>query len=202
MPVVASESVHKEADSGAMGNDATKLTSARAAAAEAGITAPTIENWQRKGWLPAPPWTKHQITMAQRRSRQRPGEGSTAPHGTPARYRAGCPCTPCREAENAANRGLTYRRGMAHWAELGPALLDSLASGVSYQDALAAHGVTQQALTRHRHRDPDFATRLDEALMIGRDPTLPHGTNMGWKARCRCPECRAFHQSYDTQTAD
>lgn len=181
-------------------SSAAKLTSARAAAAKVGITANTVENWMRKGWLPEPPWTSHQVTMAQRRSRQRAGEGSTAAHGTPARYRAGCPCDACRDGENSANRGLTYRRAMTYWAEVGPGLLGSLAGGVPYREALKAHGVTAQALTSHRHRDRDFAARLDEALMAGRDPDLDHGRNSAWKARCRCPECREFHQGYADRT--
>lgn len=87
---------------------------------------------------------------------------------------------------------------MDAWAERGDRLCELVASGLSYQESLLEMGVTAQATSGHRRRDPDFAASLDAALMAGRDPNLAHGTPSAWKARCRCPECRAHHDAHRT----
>ena len=44
---------------------------------------------------------------------------------------------------------------------------------------------------RYRAYDPQWAIDVDQALMDGRDPNVPHGTANGYRwHKCRCPECR------------
>lgn len=84
---------------------------------------------------------------------------------------------------------------MIQWAERGPRLCGLIAAGRPYREALGEVGVTAQAVTAHRRRDPGFAARLDVALYDGRDETLTHGSAMGWRQGCRCPECRDTHEA-------
>lgn len=76
-----------------------------------------------------------------------------------------------------------------------PLLIEALARGSSYRAAAEEAGVTMHAITRHRQRDQEFAAAIDSALRAGRDPSLAHGSHGGWRAGCRCPECRAYHDA-------
>jgi len=78
--------------------------------------------------------------------------------------------------------------------QVGPALIAALAAGTSYRQSLEAVGITSQALSRWRRRDPKFAAKLDAALTAGRDPRLKHGTDSAWRKNCRCPDCRSYHE--------
>ena len=173
---------------------AERVSSYAAAARTLGVTAATIRLWVQKGWLPQGPWTHHQLSKAATKSRQALGPGSTAEHGTTSRWRAGCDCDACRTAHNT---DITARRNAARAATLAPILdelLERLAAGDDYGRALADLGTNGNLIGGHRRWDPDFARQLDDALMTGRDPNLRHGTASGWRARCRCPECREHHE--------
>lgn len=128
----------------------------------------------------------------------KPGRPRSAPHGSTARWRGtfepGCRCDECRRAHLDAQAVRYRERGFALWEPLAPQLFALVASGVPYGEACAELGVTVQAVTAHRHRDPDFADRFDAALMAGRDPGLAHGAAAAWKDGCRCPECREYHE--------
>ncbi|CAN3132221.1 hypothetical protein ACNUDN_30305 [Mycobacterium sp. smrl_JER01] len=72
-------------------------------------------------------------------------------------------------------------------------LLDALANGTSYRQALDDAGVTAQAFSQKRRRDPAFGRAANAALMAGRNPNLHHGRDSAWKAGCRCPDCTDYH---------
>lgn len=60
--------------------------------------------------------------------------------------------------------------------------------------AADAAGVTAQAIWGRARVDAGWRDQLNQALVAGRDPEVPHGTLSGWRwYRCRCPECRAAH---------
>ncbi len=176
---------------------AERVTSRRAAAAIAGVTPSTISQWVAKGWLATPPWTREDLHTASTHGVRRRSHGSAAPHGSPSRFDAGCNCDKCTAAHYRQISEDNDTRRQAEW-DAGPAeaLITSVAAGVDYRQALAAAGVSSQAVTGHRKRDPAFATALDQALMAGRDPNLSHGTAEAWKMRCRCPECRTWHNAH------
>lgn len=175
-----------------------KAGSMRQAAALAGVTPRAIRDWITAGRLPAAgPWTAAQLKKAAPTGPQAGNRGRvTAAHGTTTRWRAGCTCDECRDAHNIELRD-RHRVERAHWwaPRLDP-LCESLASGMQYGEALAVRGIALQAVSSYRRVDAEFAKAIDAALMEGRDPALPHGTSSGWGARCRCPECREYHEQY------
>lgn len=164
-----------------------------------GVTPPTVRAWVEKGWLTASgPWTTADARAAAARSRQRAGRGAVAAHGTASRWRAGCSCEACRAAHNAESRDMREAARVEWWADREAPLLEALAGGVPWREALAEVGATAQAVTAHRYRSPAFAAALDAALMEGRDQSLEHGTAGAWRAGCRCPECREYHEGTRT----
>lgn len=174
------------------------FTTRAAASVAACVTPATIRQWIAKGWLdPAGPWSRADLTAAGRNSRQRAGRGTTAAHGTASRWMVGCRCRRCAEAHTAETTAAWDRRRQAQW-DAGPAdrLIAAILQAGSYRDALDAAGVSAQAVTGQRRRDPAFAARLDAALTETRDPDLAHGTNAAWHAGCRCPECREYHNDH------
>jgi len=170
-----------------------RVTTFAAAARLVGVTPLTIRNWRKKGWLGEPPWTASQLTRASTRGRQSGGRGSEAAHGTASRWRSGCDCPDCNAAHNADLVVWRDARATDRWRPIEDDLCVALASGVPYRDALEQFEVSPTALTGHRRRNPAFAARIDEALMLGRDPDLDHGSASGWRHKCRCPECREHH---------
>lgn len=168
-----------------------------------GITSATVSGWARKGWLATQgPWSPAEARAAADRSRQRAGRGSTAPHGTPSRWRAGCTCHACRRAHSHETRTRRAAARLQWWQTRQAPLLQALADGAPWADALAEAGVSSQAVHAHRKRSPQFAADLDRALMAGRDPRLDHGRAGAWRAGCRCPECRAHHESTRQLSSD
>lgn len=170
-----------------------------AAARIVGVTPGTIRLWLDRGWLrTSGPWTAQQVRRAAERAPHPGARGIQAAHGTPSRWRAGCPCDDCLAAHNAEIAELREAARFAWWADREKSLLEALASGERYSEALERLDITAQAVTAHRRRSPAFAAALDQALMAGRDPDLQHGAWPGWKGGCRCPECRELHEQGTT----
>lgn len=164
-------------------------------ARRAGVTPATVRTWVGKGWLAASgPWTAADVRAAAARSRQQAGRGSSAAHGTPSRWRAGCTCELCRAAHTEDTKAAREASRVAWWQERERPLLDALASGAPFREAVAEVGATAQAVTAHRRRSSSFAAALDDALRQGRDGAIEHGRASAWRAGCRCPECREEHE--------
>lgn len=159
-----------------------------------GIAPATVRNWVRGGRLPAPPWSAEEIEDADRTIENRGQErGISSQHGTADRWAAGCTCGECRAAHSEDTGRRRRRQRAAWWSEREGILVEGLASGPPYQDALEAAGVSWQAITRWRKADSGFAERVDAALMEGR-PDVNHGRAAGWRGGCRCPEFREYHE--------
>jgi hypothetical protein len=76
------------------------VLSLRQAAGACNVSPPVVRRWLSLGLLPAPPWTVEQL----RRVRdvtdpQRHRLGSSAAHGTMARWNSGCSCAACRQMQ-------------------------------------------------------------------------------------------------------
>jgi len=171
--------------------DEATVTTQRAAARIAGVSATTIGGWLRRGILGPKPWTPSELIMARALTRPR---GVLSPHGTTSRWRVGCDCPRCADAHAEDARQRRNPHNQLLWDRIEAPLLDAFARGTPYRQALDHHGLTAQALSRRRRRDPDFAKAVNAALMAGRDPNLRHGRDSAWKAGCRCPDCTDYHQ--------
>lgn len=174
---------------------AVQLRSYAEVARHVGVSSRTVQDWAAKGWLSgAGPWSAADARAAAARSRQRGGRGPSAAHRSASRWRAGCRCAECRAAHGEATK-ITREAARAAWWESREApLLEALAGGARWADALAVVGATSPAVTGHRRRSVEFAAALDAALLEGRDPAIEHGTASAWRAGCRCPECREHHE--------
>ncbi|MDT0476225.1 helix-turn-helix domain-containing protein [Streptomyces sp. DSM 41014] len=69
-------------------------------------------------------------------------------------------------------------------------LLELLAAGRPLTRACEDVGVAAARVHALAHLDARWSRRLDDALLAGRDPDLPHGTPRGYSLGCRCPQCR------------
>lgn len=170
-------------------------TSKAAAARLIGLSAFVITSWLGKGWLGPPPWTLDQLEAAAAKSRNRVRRGPTSEHGTESRRRAGCRCRECCDGWAKVCRARRQEAREALWAGREKPLFIALAAGLPFVHACAQSGVTPQAVTFRRRQNENFRRGVEAALMAGRDPALPHGSNNGWRAGCRCPDCRACHEA-------
>lgn len=95
------------------------------------------------------------------------------------------PAPPWTEGDLDAMRRL---RGsvIAVW----PQLLAGARAGGKFSIVTAALGLTTQKVASAMWRDPVLRTQLDDALMVGRDPTVQHGRRLAYRDGCWCPECR------------
>lgn len=171
------------------------IRSKAAAARLMSVTPPTITAWIRAGWLqPTPPWSEADLATAKAR-RSNSGPPMTAEHGTTSRYRGGCRCRPCGRAHVAqTNARVAARRRRTYTPEKLAAVAASLAAGMPYTRAVLANGLSVQGLGKWLYQHPHDRAVIDHALRAGRDPAIAHGTHSGWRAGCRCPECRATHR--------
>ncbi|MEV0649956.1 hypothetical protein AB0I28_32335 [Phytomonospora sp. NPDC050363] len=126
-----------------------------------------------------------------------------ARHGSPSRHQ----WTPASRY-NAGDRDLDAAAGHAQqmrtWRHnthpLTPAaqaaILALLTDGTPLDAVCELTDVSHQAIHGRSAWDADWRTRLNAALMAGRDPRLRHGREETYRhARCRCPECREAHNA-------
>ncbi|MFI7398829.1 hypothetical protein ACI2K6_16750 [Microbacterium sp. NPDC006705] len=99
------------------------------------------------------------------------------------------------EAHNAESRQFREAARRQWWDEREESLLDAIRQGTAYREVLTELGITAQAVTAHRRSSETFVRALYAALLDARDERLEHGTASGWRAGCRCPECRAHHEA-------
>lgn len=110
-------------------------------------------------------------------------------------YRAGVRSTAARRAHIHELR--TWRHNVASTElplETLQAICDRLTAGEQLGDVLDALDVRHQQIWGRARWDPEWSATLEAALMTGRDPQLPHGTDRAYTARCRCRECRDDHR--------
>jgi hypothetical protein len=83
--------------------------SVRQAAAACNVSPPVVRRWLSLGLLSAPPWTVEQLrTVRDLTDPQRHRPGSSAAHGTMARWNSGCSCARCPDCGHSVGK---LRRG-------------------------------------------------------------------------------------------
>ena len=109
--------------------------------------------------------------------------------GTVGQWRAGCRNAACRLAHNTETRD---RRRTVSLIDDGTwaAILADLRAGTPLVFAAVQHDCTPQAVHKQAQVHLDRGIELDQALLEGRDPALPHGTTRATKTGCGCPDCR------------
>jgi len=171
--------------------------SVRRAAAATGVSPTTVRAWIDQGRLGEPPWTFGQLLAVRDAPDPRAGRrrGVHSAHGTEARWVAGCNCDLCA-AENRRN-ARDHVRAKAQ-ARLPPetraALLDALAAGKPFKQALAELELTHFRVWGLARHDPAWSTALDEVLMSTRRRDLIHGTPYAYFQWCVCPDSRAVQR--------
>lgn len=116
-----------------------------------------------------------------------------SPHGTASRWRVGCRCDLCRVAHS---EDTTERRRVKRLALLAPhrsTILRRLAAGNTLDDACRGTNLTPHAIYGFARLSPEWRAEMDAAQRSGRSPSVAHGTAMGYKDGCRCPDCREAH---------
>lgn len=115
-----------------------------------------------------------------------------SPHGTRARYQAGCPCTPCRTANAAYDRAL--RRG-----ERGHGTAKAYREGCPCDDCAEAYTRwAQQQPEPKRISRPEVMHRLDEVEHLVAGSTWPpHAARrVGWSVET-AERAAARHGRYE-----
>ena len=170
-----------------------RIYTTRAEAARAvGVAASTVDGWVRCGVISAGPWTVTDLNRAMEGSVPRP---VASEHGTGMRYRYGCRCKPCAQAHSEETGALLTARRSQRLTPVWDALLEDLRSGSDYAEACERVGLTSYGVSSMMRVEPEMRAELDEALAQGSDGELRHGTASGYRARCRCPECRAYKRA-------
>ena len=79
--------------------------SVRQAAAACNVTPPVVRRWLSLGLITGPPWTRQQLQeVRDLTDPQHHRLGSSAAHGTMARWNSGCSCARCRQMQSDAAR--------------------------------------------------------------------------------------------------
>jgi hypothetical protein len=71
------------------------------------------------------------------------------------------------------------------------ALLDLLAQGVPFKQALARIGVRAHQVWGRAHSDPKWGAELQATIDRARPSDINHGRQAGYRLGCRCSDCRA-----------
>lgn len=134
----------------------------RRAAGLTGVSPTTVRSWINQGRLGDPPWTAEKLLAIRgaphSRNRHRPGVHSA--HGTAARWVAGCDCDLCT-AENR-RRVRDHVRAKAQTrlpVETRAALLDALAAGKPFKQALTELQLTHFRVWGLARHDPEWPLR-------------------------------------------
>jgi hypothetical protein len=169
-----------------------EITSVRQAAAVCNVTPPVVRRWLSLGLLPGPPWTVQQLhQIRDETDPQGRRRGPRMPHGTMARWTAGCSCTRCRQAQNAAAKARFRRKAQDRFpAEVRQQLLDAIHEGQPFHSVLRSLGLTSNQVWGLTKTDQDWSEKLDAALTATRRDDLEHSTTATYVRGCVCSECR------------
>ena len=109
--------------------------------------------------------------------------------GTAYSYRLGCRCQPCKTAHAAESK--IWKRKTDAIPELHQKMiLEAIASGLSGKEFVEKTAYTWQKIRGIAAFDQGWSDAVDQALMEGRDPNIPHGEYRSYRwFKCRCPEC-------------
>ncbi|MEV6219881.1 hypothetical protein [Nocardia sp. NPDC051833] len=113
-------------------------------------------------------------------------------------WRRGCRCVLCA-AEKARTDRIRRRRATRRLVGRyqRTRITDAISAGAHPVEAAAAVGLTWNQVLGLARLDRRWASRLDKALLTGRNPDIAHGSYYSYqKHRCRCPECRAAKARY------
>ena len=107
------------------------LFSVRQAAAACNVSPPVVRRWLSLGLLSAPPWTVEQLqSVRDCTDPPRHRLGSSAAHGTMARWNCGCSCARCRQMQSDAARARGRRKAQERLPpEVRQRLLDAIYAG-------------------------------------------------------------------------
>ena len=168
------------------------LSSVRQAAAACNVSPPVVRRWLSLGLLSAPPWTVEQLRRVRDvTDAQRHRLGSSAAHGTMARWNSGCGCARCRQIQSDAARARGRRKAQQRLPpEVRQRLLDAIYAGQSFRRVLRDLGLTSNQIWGLTKTDNEWLAALDAALAATRRDDLRHGTNAAYVAGCVCQECR------------
>lgn len=175
----------------------TTVTTFTHAARITGMSPAALASRVARGTLAPGPWTVEQLEA---HIAAHPRQVRTPPPATPtSMWRSGIRTTTARIAHNRDTRD--RRRTVAD--ELLPPtvrqeILTRVTAGEPLGDVLDDLGIPQQRVWHRCRRDGQWATRLERALLAGRDPSLPHGTYGAHKRGCRCRDCRIAHRGAPT----
>jgi len=171
------------------------VISVRQAAAACNVSPPVVRRWLSLGLLSAPPWTVEQLrSVRDRTDPQRHRPGSSAAHGTMARWNSGCSCARCRQIQSDAARARGRRKAQERLPpEVRQRLLDAIYAGQSFRRALGDLGLTSNQVWGLTKTDKEWLAALDAALAATRRDDLGHGTNAAYVAGCVC-SARREHQ--------
>jgi hypothetical protein len=150
-------------------------------------------HWRRSGKIGPAPWTLKELLAVKHRADAPPRRrGVKAVHGTRSRVGAGCNCPDCRAASAAIQKERERVEAKRQFTpEMRTALLDLLAQGVPFKQALGRIGVRAHQVWGRAHSDPGWGAQLQAIIDRARAADINHGRQAGYRQGCRCSEFRA-----------